>query len=185
MNNSLLSYCELVELVKEGVIDAPIDNINGCSIDITLDNEIEVEGGSIRDITASINLGLKESIHTIKHKMSPYGYGIIPGQFILASSVEVFNLPNNIAAEYKLKSTLARNGLNHMLAGWCDPGWSNSKLTLELHNVTRSNVLIISPGMKIGQMVFWRCNPVPSEVAYDKVGQYNNQQTVTPSKGLR
>ena len=182
-HSSLLSYDELVDLVRNGVIDTTIDNINGASIDITLDDIIYVE--SYDTGVQPIDLKHKQSIHTGKLTMDFNGYNMKPGEFLLASSVEIFNLPNDIAAEYKLKSTLARNGLNHMLAGWCDPGWINSKLTLELHNVTRFNNLRITPGMKIGQIVFWRCNSVPSGMDYGSKGQYNNQQSTTPSKGLR
>ena len=110
---------------------------------------------------------------------------LMPGQFILASTNETFNLPNTIAAEYKLKSSLARSGLQHMLAGWCDPGWSGSRLTLELKNVTQSHILVLRAGMKIGQMVFFECEPVPQDQSYAVKGQYNNQTTVTASKGVR
>lgn len=33
---------------------------------------------------------------------------LMPGEFILAQSVEVFNLPDDLSAEYKLKSSMAR-----------------------------------------------------------------------------
>jgi len=84
-----------------------------------------------------------------------------------------------------LKSSLARSGLQHLMAGWCDPGWNNSKLTLELTNVTQHHTLLIKPGMKIGQMVFWSCTPVPLDKSYSVTGQYNNQETVTGNKGVR
>jgi deoxycytidine triphosphate deaminase len=71
------------------------------------------------------------------------------------------------------------------MAGWCDPGWNNSKLTLELKNVSQYHTLIIKPGMKIGQMVFWLCDTIPEENSYAVKGQYNKQQTVTGSKGAR
>jgi len=110
---------------------------------------------------------------------------IRPGEFCLAESREVFNLPNNIAAEYKLKSSMARNGLNHLLAGWCDPGWYGSTLTLELHNVTQYHTIKLQPGMKIGQMVFYEVEPVPEEKSYKTKGQYNNQKGAQESKGVR
>ena len=113
------------------------------------------------------------------------GYVLEPSEFILASSRETFNLPGHIACEYKLKSSLARCGLQHMLAGWCDPGWNGSKLTLELKNVTRYHYLVLREGMKIGQMVFFECAPVPVEHDYAAKGQYNGQTTVTGSKGLK
>ncbi len=182
-DNSLLSYKQLVELVEQGVIDAPLENINAASIDITLGSEIKVELKTT-PMFSCIHICAKESINTDIIDIT-HDYILEPFEFILASSQEIFNLPNNICAEYKLKSSLARNGLQHMLAGWCDPGWSNSKLTLELKNVTKYHSLVLKAGMKIGQMVFWQCDPVPHDKLYSVTGQYNNQKSVTESKGLR
>ena len=180
---SLLSYTNLVGLVEEGVINAPIENISGASIDITIGKDILVE----RPLSGykSVDLQAKESLEVKAHTIHEDGFRLYPGQFILATSQETFNLPNDVACEYKLKSSLARSGLQHMLAGWCDPGWNNSKLTLELKNVTEHHILILKPGMKIGQMVFFECEPVPDEHSYANTGQYNGQDTVTENKGVR
>lgn len=179
---SLISYSELAKLVEQGVINADPANINGASIDITLGDEIMLEG--YRTLPY-VDLMEKESLSMVGHNMSGDGYMLKPGEFILATSVETFNLPNNIACEYKLKSSLARSGLQHLMAGWCDPGWYGSKLTLELKNVTERHFLMLRPGMKIGQMVFFKCDPVPEENSYAAKGQYNSQDTVTANKGLR
>ena len=45
------------------------------------------------------------------------------GEFCLAETLELFNLPNDISCQFVLKSSRARTGVNHLLAGWCDPGW--------------------------------------------------------------
>lgn len=181
-NMSLISYSELVKLVEQDVINADPANINGASIDITLGDEIMVESP---DNTLRFDLTTKGSLNMMGIAMDLEGYALEPGQFILATSVETFNLPNNIACEYKLKSSLARSGLQHLMAGWCDPGWHGSKLTLELKNVTQYHDLLLRSGMKIGQMVFFKCDPVPEENSYTAKGQYNRQDTVTANKGLR
>jgi len=180
---SLISYNQLLHLVHTGVIDAKPEHINGTSIDITLGNRILVEENTMRG--SVIDLKEKESLNMKEVIIGDQGYILFPGEFILASSVETFNLPNNIAAEYKLKSSLARSGLQHLMAGWCDPGWNNSKLTLELTNVTQYHGLLIKPCMKIGQMVFFGCLPIPSDQSYAVKGQYNSQETVTANKGVR
>lgn len=184
MSYSLISYEELVELVKQGVIDAPIEHINGASIDLTLGDTIMCETFVASAYGRQVKLKDKEAPPMYSHNIQE-GYSLTPNEFILATTTETFNLPNNIAAEYKLKSSLARSGLQHLLAGWCDPGWNNSKLTLELKNVTQHNKLFLEPGMKIGQVVFWKCEPVPDEHSYAVKGQYNGQETVTASKGSR
>lgn len=179
MSKSLLSYNRLVELVDNKIIDTPLENINGASIDITLDKYIQIENCGV------VSLGDKETISMISQNIEDLDYELAPSEFILASSIERFNLPNNIACEYKLKSSLARSGLQHLLAGWCDPGWTNSKLTLELKNVTQFHILKLTYGMKIGQVIFWECEPVPEKYSYKLKGRYNNQHHVTGSKGVQ
>ena len=49
------------------------------------------------------------------------------GEFCLAETLELFNLPDDISCQFVLKSSRARDGVNHLLAGWCDPGWHGSK----------------------------------------------------------
>jgi dCTP deaminase len=180
---SLLSYNALVDLVQDGVINAPLGHINGASIDITMGKDILIE--KMTPKSAIIDLKSKQSLEMRRYHIWGDGFRLYPGQFILATSQETFNLPRNIACEYKLKSSLARSGLQHMLAGWCDPGWTNSKLTLELKNVTQNQTLLLKPEMKIGQMIFFECEPVPDKHSYANTGQYNGQATVTENKGVR
>ena len=180
---SLLSYLELVELVEAGVINAPIENVNGSSIDLTLDSVIMIEDEP--KFNKVVRLHRKENIELREFVMKEHGYHLKAGEFILASSRETFNLPSNISAEYKLKSSMARNGLEHLNAGWCDASWHGSKLTLEFKNMTNKHELLIEPGMKCGQVVFFRHEPVPYFANYAKRGQYNKQQKVTASKGIQ
>lgn len=116
----LLSYLELVKLVESGVINAPIENINGASIDVTLDDTILVEDqdsiGKIVDLSRKQFPSMKSVV------IDDEGYALEPGQFVLASTREIFNLPNDIACEFKLKSSAARAALNNMLATWCFVG---------------------------------------------------------------
>lgn len=176
----LLSYIELVKLVENGVINAKPELINGASIDVTLYPTIMVELPSQSRL--KIELASKESLRFIEVEMK-HQYELHPGQFILAATEEVFNLPNDIVCEFKLKSSIARAGLNHLFAGFCDPNWSNSRLTLELKNDTQFHDLILRPGMKIGQMVFYRVTPVPHEQSYAVKGHYNNTLKATASVG--
>ena len=113
---SVLSFHELTDLVDNGVIDADPENINGASIDITLGDHVMVEVEP--DHYVPINLAEKETINTKLLDISSIPLVIKPGEFLLASSRETFNLPDNIACEFKLKSSLARSGIGHALAGW-------------------------------------------------------------------
>lgn len=189
---SLLSYTELCELIERGVIEAPMCNVNPASIEVTLGDYIMVEKKpawyqqfvNLIFGDNAIRLYQKESIN-LERKYIGNGYVLKPGEFILASTVETFNLPNDIVAEYICKSSMCRNGLNHLLAGYADPGFHNSKLTLELKNESRYHDLMIMPTQKIGQLKMYRVNDVPEDKSYAVTGQYNNQDCVQESKGIR
>ena len=175
----ILTYNDLVRLVQDGVINAPMEHVNAASIDVTLGDKflIEDKAGEV------VNLARKQTPHFIP--LHTNEVELAPGQFILAQTQEVFNLPDDIAAEFKLKSSAARSGLNHALAGWCDPGWHGSTLTLELKNQTEHTWLRLEAGMKIGQIIFFKGAAVPSDKSYAVRGQYNNDRSVTGNKGLR
>ena len=182
----MLTYTELVALVEAGVIrGVQKGHINGASIDLCLGSKILVEappGGS----QSVVDLMDKQvpAMREVDMLKSGY-YDLAPFQFCLASSIETFFLPNDIAAEYKLKSSLARAGLDHALAGHCDPGWHGSVLTLELVNNLRWHSLRLRPGMKIGQVLFFRGQPTPDHASYATQGQYNGNQSVQASLGVR
>lgn len=175
----LLSYVKLVQLVDAGVIEnVELDQINGTSIDITLAPRILVEvGGKV------CSLKNREPLNMVTVEMDPErGYILQPNEFILASSQQIFNLPMDISAEYKLKSSMARVGLEHMNAGWCDPGWHGSALTLELKNESRYHSIHLRPGDRIGQVVFYLCDPVPEDRSYAVRGRYNKDVQVSGIK---
>ena len=100
---------------------------------------------------------------------------IKPGEAYLASTVEYIKMPNNIAGVLYLKSSLARLGLDHALAGWIDPGFEGN-LTLELHS---HRPIVLHAGQRIVQVVFYALN-APSENPYD--GKYKGQKGPTVAK---
>ena len=80
---------------------------------------------------------------------------------------------------------MARAGLNHLNAGYCDPAWHGSALTMEYHNTLRHHTLVMRPGDKCGQMYFFRGEMVPELASYAVRGQYNGDGGVQASKGVR
>lgn len=179
---SLITHTELCELVEQGVItNVKPEQINGASVDLTLQDGYLFEQKPKAGYSL-INIGKKENLTLRK----AYGTLILqPGDFALASTEQVFNLPNDIAAVYVLKSSMARNGLNHLNAGYCDPGWNGSTLTMEFHNLLRYHTLTMAPGDKCGQMYFFRGAAVPELQSYAVRGQYNADSGVQASRGVR
>lgn len=173
---SLLSSNRLHQLIDEGVITAQHKFVNSASIDICIGDKILLEK---TQENKTIDLDKKESLDFIEYEIPEAGIVIKPGDFFLAHTEEFFNLPNNISCEFKLRSSIARSGLQHMLAGWCDAGWNGSQLTMEFRNVTRNHNLLLKPGMRVGQMVFFEHEPVGEEDSYATKGNYNNQKGAT------
>jgi dCTP deaminase len=179
----LLSHNELCGLVGQGVI-TPVrhEAINAASIDIHLGGTLLLEDEPESHTKSIVDYRRRTPLNMFSYEMDADGYVLAPGEFILAQSVEVFNLPNDVSAEYKLKSSMARIGLEHMNAGWCDAGWHGSVLTLELKNMSQFHAIRIRPGDAIGQMVFFRHEPVGEDASYATRGRYNNDSQVSGIK---
>jgi dCTP deaminase len=189
---SLLSYVELCDLVKYGVI-SPVkpECINASSIDVHLGDIlwVEKERFDVNSMSAGpewpVPLDLAKK-PIFKHEEIDLkitkAYVMKPREFVLASTVEQFNLPNNVSAEFRLKSSGARCGLNNLFACHCDAGWTGSVLTLELHNVLRFHKLMLTPGMAIGQILFHYHYPVPKDKSYAVRGHYNYDTTTQGAK---
>ncbi len=170
---SVLCDWEIRGLCQGGMV-SPFDDslVNPASLDVRLGDTLLIESAA--------------SPSMVPVDISKYSeaqpYVLVPGQFVLAETVEVFNLPKFVAAQFMLKSSRARQGLEHLMAGYCDPGWNGSRLTMELHNSRQLHRIALWPGMRIGQMVFHRMSKNPLH-AYDQTGRYNNQPHVQESLG--
>jgi dCTP deaminase len=105
-----------------------------------------------------------------------------PGEFVLASTFEVVTLPDDVAARLEGKSSLGRLGLlTHSTAGFIDPGFSGH-VTLELSNVATLPIKLW-PGMKIGQLCFFRLSSA-AEHPYGAASgsRYQGQRGPTASR---
>lgn len=142
------------------------------SHDVSLGAELLVEGMAVgpeecrqrwryRDITDSI-------------------YLLKPGEFVLGVTAEYVRIPVDMEAQLQLKSSRAREGFNHALAGYIDPGFMGN-ITLEIHNLNRYHDLILKPGMLMCQLRFMKLAGVPSR-SYAVTGHYHGDTTVQASK---
>lgn len=146
--------------------------VNPASIDVLLGDRLMVEVEDRREL----------QILGISHHTQANPYWLAPGEFCLAETREILNIPDFVAAQFVLKSSRAREGIEHLLAGWIDPGFHGSRLTLELSNARRMHSIAIWPGMKIGQLVLHKMEGTPAR-SYAITGRYNRDEAVTASKG--
>ena len=144
----ILSDKTIMKYLKDGTLGiSPVtsEQIQPASVDIRLGRTF----GIVEDISTGV-IGLDEKV---KYKtIETDTYVLLPGQFVLASTMEYFRLPDNITAFVEGRSSLGRMGLFIQNAGWVDPGFEG-EITLELFNANRCGIELKS-GRRVGQLVF-------------------------------
>ncbi len=144
----ILSDRTLIKLLEEGTLQIePVEKeqIQPASVDIRLGDTFSV----VEDTSSGI-ITLENEIRykTIKTDT----YLLLPGQFVLATTMEYFSLPDNLTAFVEGRSSLGRMGLFIQNAGWVDPGFKG-EITLELFNANRC-AIELKAGRRVGQLVF-------------------------------
>ncbi len=171
------------ELEKGRIVIEPLDpaDIQPASVDLRLDRQILVFSNSRRphiDVKVSLDdltetVQIDDGIPFILH----------PGEFVLGSTLEHIELPDDLVARLEGKSSLGRIGLViHSTAGFVDPGWKGH-LTLELSNLARLPITLYY-GMKIGQISYLRLT-TPADRLYGSEGlgsKYQGQTEPTASR---
>lgn len=106
---------------------------------------------------------------------------LAPGRFLLAETLEVIELPDNIVASIEGKSSIARLGIElHQTGGWIDAGFRGT-ITLEMCNVNHRPVRIHA-GMAIGQLVFYTTERADRPYNMKKDAKYMDQRQATLSR---
>lgn len=169
----ILSDGEIQELIDQGKLRiSPLEphQIQPASVDIRLGDTFCVIDDSARNI-----ISLQDEIRykTIKND----SYVLLPGQFVLATTVENFGLPNNLTAFVEGRSSLGRLGLFIQNAGWVDPGFEG-EITLELYNASRF-AIELQAGCRIGQLVFAK---MERDAVNPYTGKYQGQRGATGSR---
>jgi len=158
------------------------ENVQPSSVDVRLDRFFRVFNNSkYTHIDPKLQ---QDELTSLVEVEEGDAFVLHPGEFVLASTLEKFTLPDNLAGRLEGKSSLGRLGLlTHSTAGFIDPGFSGY-VTLELSNVANLP-MTLWPGMKVGQMAIFKMSS-PAEVPYgsDALGsKYKGQRGPTPSKG--
>ena len=134
----VLSDKSIKQQLEQGrVVGSPLDpqDIQPASIDLHLDRQILIFTNSRQPY-----IDVKESLDNLTEIVTiPEDSPFIlhPGEFVLGSTAEHIELPEDLVARLEGKSSLGRLGLViHSTAGFVDPGWKGH-LTLELSNLAR------------------------------------------------
>ncbi len=144
----ILSDKTIIKMLDEkSLVINPVtkEQIQPASVDIRLGNTFSVVDDTPSNI---ITLESQISYKTITADT----YLIMPGEFVLATTMEYFELPDNLTAFVEGRSSLGRMGLFIQNAGWVDPGFKG-EITLELYNANRC-AIELKAGRRVGQLVF-------------------------------
>lgn len=171
------------ELANGRIAIEPLDEacIQPSSVDLHLDHRFLV----FRNHTRAL-IDVKEDLSDLTASVEATDddpFILHPGEFVLGSTSERVQLPNDVVARLEGKSSLGRLGLLiHSTAGFVDAGW-NGQLTLELSNVA-SLPITLYPLMKIGQISFIQMTSA-ADVPYGSGvlgSKYQDQEGPRPSR---
>lgn len=103
---------------------------------------------------------------------------VIPAQsFLLATTQEYIELPDNLTSFVEGRSSIGRIGLFIQNAGWVDPGFKG-QITLELYNAN-SLPIRLKAGRRICQLVFCKMDQRANK---PYAGKYQGQRNTTGSR---
>lgn len=104
-------------------------------------------------------------------------FSIPAHSFVLATTNEYLQLPDNLTAFVEGRSSIGRLGLFIQNAGWVDPGFAG-KITLELYNANPLPIKLTA-GRRICQLVFCQLDQT-AEHPYR--GKYQGQREAVGSR---
>jgi len=111
-------------------------------------------------------------------------YLMAPGQFVLCCSLEKTKVPDNAVATLALKSSIGRRGVEHLHAGYGDPGFGDNEeggcsWTWEMVNAAPWPNLLTAKRPLIQLIMYSVERPLK---LYKEVGRYNQQVGPTPER---
>ena len=162
------------DLLENGLVKAPgVDpsQVNPASLNLRLGNTFLI----MRETNMGIRLG--DEVPYSRFEVPDGGcFPMEPGDFILATTKEVLQLPDNVAGFIQGRSSIGRIGRTTQNAGFVDPGFHGA-ITLELVNESGHN-LYLKPGYPVAQIVFMEAK----NVSHPYEGKYNGQVEATGSR---
>lgn len=116
----ILSDRDIVRELNEGslrIIPIKEDAIQPCSVDLELASELKTLDGKTIDISQD-------------------SYHLKPKEFVLGSTNEYVEIPNNLCGQVDGRSSIARLGISiHQTGGYIDAGFRGN-ITLEIFNAS-------------------------------------------------
>ncbi len=146
--------------------------VNPASLDLRLGNSIRVPRKTWALLHGDI-VGKKTPPAELWQEPEAFAkFTLWPGQLVLCHSLEFTRIPVTACAMLLSKSSTGRLGLEHLHAGWGDPGFSG-EWVFELKNLAPWPIELIA-GEKYMQLVLMNMAEQPLR-DYDATGRYQGQ----------
>lgn len=183
----ILSDRDIRSALKEKRIRVtpPLDlktQLGSCSIDLRLGKHFRVFNHSKVAYIDTNNPKVVTDMMTEITLKKGDPFILQPRDFVLATTVEKVELPDDLIGRLEGRSSLGRLGIVvHSTASIFDPGW-NGVVVMELGNLGRMPVALY-PGMRICSMTFEELSS-PAQVPYSskKSAKYVGQKTPIASR---
>lgn len=156
--------------------------LGSCSIDLRLGRRFRVFNYSKLAYIDPKNPKLASDMMTEIVVQDKEPFILQPGDFVLATTIESFTLPDNLLARLEGRSSLGRLGIVvHSTASVFEPGW-DGVVVMELGNLGRMPVALY-PGMRVCALTFEELSS-NAEIPYNKKksAKYVGQKSPEASK---
>lgn len=175
----ILGHSELAKLVKKhklitGLAKRELENPEGCVFDLQLDKIYSLEGRAFIGIEERETPNAKEIASFNPKKKSSFVFK--PDKYYLVKTVEEINLPENIVALFKPRSTTFRSGLV-LRTGIANPGYRGS-LYFGIKNEGSVDVEI-ELGARFASVIF---HEVKGEPVHSYRGQWQGGRATTKGR---
>ncbi|MFH1450667.1 MAG: dCTP deaminase [archaeon] len=150
----ILSGEEIKRMVKENAILENFEdkNIGGAGVDLRVGRYYRIKSGA--------KLGVSERELPKIEEIPEDWVEVRPGEYILVETMESVNMPVDLAAWMRHRSTLQRSGVG-LLTALIDPGYKGT-LTFGLKNFG-GHAFKLQRGARVAQIVFSRMTGVGEE----------------------
>lgn len=178
--NMVLSDVDIKKRIKSGsIVLKPVPNLDEAlgtvSLDLRLGHQFRVYRRTARPYIDVRDTSTFENLTEEVEKEDKAAFVIHPGEFVLASTFEHLELPNDLAGRLEGKSSLGRLGIVvHSTAGKIDPGFKG-QLVLEITNIGTLPILLY-PEMRVCQVLFEELSsPTSKTYSERESSKYKNQ----------
>lgn len=179
----VLSDVDIIERIEDdSLIIEPYEesNVEPASVDFRLgEDHKSVRARYLRGEEGIVDVSDDDNDALMYEELEPTLI-VPPGTFILTTTLERVEIPDDLVANVLGRSSLGRLGISvHQTAGYIDPGFKG-QITLELSNHGPAPVKL-SPGQRICQVVFDELSSPALEPYGHEKSQYQNQSGATES----